>query len=356
MSIRRDSVDALRQLAERYGIASVYQSMDRRIVRAPQETIFTALKALGADVSALTEVAAAYEQRRQEEWSTMTNPTATIWDGAGQVPVRLPSRHSTTELHLRLRLEDGDELSAVVSLRDYKVVGSARLIPTASTLERAIDLPWVVPNGYHELDLESGEFHATTHLISAPRKAFQHSEACSWGTFLPLYSLASKTSWGAGNIGDLGRLMEWTAEQGGRYVGTLPLLPAFLDEPFVPGPYSPVSRLFWNEFYIDILAIPELERSIDAQKLVESADFQRNLAALRADDFVDYRDGMRLRRSVLERFAATLIETGGERYADFQRWLDEHRHARLYAGFRALVEKHESGPTGWPEVSSPGGS
>ena len=45
---------------------------------------------------------------------------------------------------------------------------------------------------------------------------------------------------------------------GRRVVGTLPLLAAFLDEPFDPSPYSPVSRLFWNELYLDVDAVPEL--------------------------------------------------------------------------------------------------
>ena len=34
-------------------------------------------------------------------------------------------------------------------------------------------------------------------------------------------------------------------------VSTLPLYAAFLDEPFDPSPYAPVSRLHWNEVYLD---------------------------------------------------------------------------------------------------------
>ena len=46
--------------------------------------------------------------------------------------------------------------------------------------------------------------------------------------------------------------MEWMYELGGSVAATLPLLGAFLDEPFDPSPYSPASRLFWNEFYTDV--------------------------------------------------------------------------------------------------------
>ena len=42
-------------------------------------------------------------------------------------------------------------------------------------------------------------------------------------------------------------------------VATLPLLAAFLDEPFEPSPYAPASRLFWNELYLDPRRLPEME-------------------------------------------------------------------------------------------------
>ena len=71
-----------------------------------------------------------------------------------------------------------------------------------------------------------------------------------------MYALHSKRSWGAGDFGDLQNFTKWISTHGGDTVATLPLLPAFLDDPCEPSPYSPVSRLFWNEFYIDIEAIP----------------------------------------------------------------------------------------------------
>ena len=53
--------------------------------------------------------------------------------------------------------------------------------------------------------------------------------------------------------------MDWLADLGGSVAGTLPLLGAFLDEPFEASPYSPATRLFWNEFYIDIERIAEFK-------------------------------------------------------------------------------------------------
>ena len=353
MSVHGDSRDTLRHLADRYGIAASYRAMRGEMVRVPDETIFAALSALGANVSTPAEVRQAYENKRASEWALGSNPTAIAWDGAADIEVRLPSRHPTTDAHLRLRLEDGSEERAVVNVRDYKVIGSARLERTTSILARAVTLPWKIPPGYHQLEVESDEVFSSVTLISAPRKAFQHEISRTWGTFLPLYSLKSEESWGAGNFGDLGRLMRWTADQGGAYVGTLPLLPAFLDEAFLPGPYSPVSRRFWNEFYIDVPTLPEFALSDEARAMVESDDFQRELDLLRSSEEVDYRGGMKLRRAVLEQLITTLIERGGDRYAEFRSWLDDNLDARLYAAFRAICERHQSAPSGWPEPLRP---
>src|SRR4030095_5453219 len=77
---------------------------------------------------------------------------------------------------------------------------------------------------------------------------------------------------------------------GGSVAPTLPLLGAFLDEPFEASPYSPATRLFWNEFYIDLERIPEFagHRSVESPK---------------ATKFIDYRSVMAHKRSILEELA-----------------------------------------------------
>ena len=64
----------------------------------------------------------------------------------------------------------------------------------------------------------------------------------------PAPTATSKTS----SPGCRARAAAWSA--------TLPMLAAFLDEPFEPSPYSPASRLFWNEFYLERRAHPRVPR------------------------------------------------------------------------------------------------
>jgi 4-alpha-glucanotransferase len=350
----RQRTDAVNRLAERYGIATGYIAMDGKRVQSPNETILAALRAMGAEVETPEDLRPAYDRRLTEFWTSLCDASCVAWDGRVQFELRLPSRHPVQELNVTARLEDGGMETATVSVRDFKVVGAARPEPRTSYIARLVEMPWSLPDGYHRLELECGELTGSMFVISAPRQAFQHQVQRAWGTFLPLYSLNTAGSWGAGNYTDLGRLVDWTAGQGGGYAGTLPLLPAFLDQPFNPGPYSPVSRRFWNEFFIDVTAVPELERSEDARQIIASADFQRELEALREAELVDYRRGMALRRRVLEVLAATLLSDASDRRAEFERWLDAHPTVREYAAFRAACERYGDAPGGWPEPKGPG--
>src|SRR5205085_7600859 len=127
------------------------------------------------------------------------------------------------------------------------------------------------------------DMNAESLILSAPIRSYAPNPpaAKTWGIFAPVYALNSESSWGAGDFGDLNRLLDWVARQGGGMVATLPLLAAFLDEPFEPGPYSPASRLFWNEFYIDVEQVPEFKACPPAQQLVASSEFRKEVQALR---------------------------------------------------------------------------
>ena len=164
-----------------------------------------------------------------------------------------------------------------------------------------------LPLGYHRFTLEANGQTASCFLLSAPVRAYEppgNAKGCEWGVFLPLYALHSQRSWGAGDFSDLETLTDWVTKLGGGMVATLPLLAAFLDEPFEPGPYSPASRLFWNEFYLDVFHIPEFRDCPAAQSLVQSPQFLREVHELRtAPPLVDYRRQMVLKRRVLEELA-----------------------------------------------------
>jgi 4-alpha-glucanotransferase len=58
------------------------------------------------------------------------------------------------------------------------------------------------------------------------------------------------------SFGHLERLLTELPPRGIDAVATLPLYASFLDDPFDPSPYSPISRLHWNEVYLDDRTLP----------------------------------------------------------------------------------------------------
>jgi 4-alpha-glucanotransferase len=133
-------------------------------------------------------------------------------------------------------------------------------------------------------------------------------------------------------------LGEWIKSLGGQMVGGLPLYPTFGDSPIDPSPYRPVSRLAYNELFIDPTAAPEFMASQAAQDLLSSAYFQRRLDAVRAAALVDYEEVTRLHRMVLEPLAETFFASNSPRRADFEEFMLRHPELVAYAQFRTAVD------------------
>jgi 4-alpha-glucanotransferase len=181
--------------------------------------------------------------------------------------------------------------------------------------------------GYHKLN---GSL-----VISAPARAHFPISRKAWGVFAPIYGLHSKRNEGAGDLTDLETLIDWIDELGGQVVSTLPLLSTFLDEPFEPSPYSPVSRMFWNEFYVDPARSPELPygSSPHRKKAVKP--------------LVDYRHVMAGKRRVLETMTQTLLSQSGRRRDQFEKYRQTNPAVEHYARFRAVTEREKKGWRTW---------
>jgi 4-alpha-glucanotransferase len=190
-------------------------------------------------------------------------------------------------------------------------------------------------------------------VTASPGRAFlprNGRAAGRWGVFAPLYALRRADDWGVGDFSSLGRLAEWVAGRRGGVVGTLPLLASFLDRPFEPSPYVPVSRLFWNELFLDVGRLPEFAACPEAQRLTASSDMRQELQALRSAPLVEYARAMALKRRALEALARWFFTSGSpERRAAYERFLGEHEAAEDYARFRAACQRLGAPWTRWPE-------
>lgn len=345
------SSDPVRRLAECYGVELSYRDGLGQYRDVSPDSLLAVLRALGAPLENLQQAPAALEDFRQRFWQQLVEPVVVTWLGQPtEIEIRIPHQEANSRLAGTVELESGRVRKFTVKVADLESLHREETGATAY-LAKKLRIAQRLPSGYHRVWLEVSDKQAESLLIVAPRKSYFNSSSRSsrsWGVFLPLYSLRTQTSWGAGDLGDLEAFCHWVGRMGGRAVGTLPLLAAFLAEPFEPSPYSPASRLFWNEFYADPKAIPELKRCRPAQSLLNSANFRQEVEQLRASPLVDYRRQMALKRQFLGELARCFFSRPSRRRIEFERFLQAHPNAEDYARFRATGERLQAPWSQWP--------
>ena len=353
---------ALLALADLHGVCTAYEDVTGQRVQATTESLKAVLRALGVAIHRDADLPRLFSEERGNLWQRSLEPVQTAWEGRlTSIDIRLPENLWNKPCRLTIHYEETTTASASRMKRPHSSdaqgidlsLARARVVEQAvwkgqKLQRRVVEYHGKLPLGYHRLVLETAGGQSECLILSAPEKAFA-ATGRKWGLFSPLYALRHERSWGSGSFSDLERLIAWEAKQGASLVSTLPLLPAFLDKPFEPSPYSPVSRLFWNEFYVDVERAPEFKASRRAQALVRSFRFQQQLDALRSADVVKYREGMALKRQVLERLSQEFFAQDSARRRKFERFALEHPSLECYARFRAVADKRGAGWTQWPE-------
>jgi 4-alpha-glucanotransferase len=118
-----------------------------------------------------------------------------------------------------------------------------------------------------------------------------------------------------------------------------------------PSPYSPASRLFWNETYIDVERAPGLEASPEARAELDDPVFREHVARLRKADLSDHPAAAAAKRRVLEPLARRAFDgTPPDGLAAFA----ASPRATDYAAFRAEAERRGAWWGAWPEPEREG--
>jgi 4-alpha-glucanotransferase len=348
---RSAALSSLHELAEAHGVQTAYQDATGRRREASAEALLRVLQVLGVPVTRPGDARAALREHRQAQWRRGLEPVTVAWEGERPaVLVHLPAAAGRRDVKLRLGPEDGT--GRAWTFRPASIPDSERgRVGRAAYVAKRLVLPEAVPLGYHQLTLETsaGDFQAL--LLCAPRQAYvppAEGPERSWGVFLPLYALHTQHSWGCGDLSDLEALLDWVGRQGGGLVGTVPLLAAFLDEPFEPSPYSPASRLFWNEVYLDVSRAPELAGCEEDRRLMRSAEFVEELLVVRDARLVDYRRVMALKRRVLAPLARALFAGDSPRRTALEQHVRANPQLDDYATFRAVLERRRTPWSSWP--------
>jgi len=332
----------IRDVATACGVQPSYIGADEEVHEADPQVILSILQALGVALDRPKDAGAALRALRHDAAERIVEPVIALRDTeSGVFVVTVPEHVDIETLWLSIDFEDG------TTRRDRLGVSSTTLFSTIDVDNQKYNQFHVnlkkmgvnVPLGYHALSVEGTANHSNSVrslLICAPRCP---QPSRGWGIFMPLHALRTDHDWGVGSYPDMASLGEWARSRGASMMGGLPLYPTFLDPPIDPSPYRPVSRLAYNEIYIDPESLPELEQSRAAQKLLSSTAFRSRIDAARTSSIVDYEEVAQLRRQILEPLAASLLDATSRRRDEFDRFMAQHPELVAYGQFRAAVER-----------------
>lgn len=380
--------DLLRLLADRAGIVADYYDIAGTQHVTSDETRRAILSAMNLRVANREELIAELEAWDNRWWLRGCEPVhvlrlgrdAGTWSWYGPCE---RSDDSTLQVQWSLFAENGDmqwERTEEPGLR----VEEARTIQGRRFVRIALAFPQGLSLGYYSVKAYAKgggtDMESTFHLIVAPERCYIPDELQQgirwWGVALQLYSLRSHRNWGVGDFRDLGAVIEWAGKRlGAAVVGLNPLHALKNTKPYHLSPYSPTSRLFLNDLYIDVTQVPECWTDPDVQSRLADSSLRARIEAARRCEFVDYDAVGSMKREVLELCYRAFLRENFEgvepelkpktdRGRSFHCFTErEGESLRHYALFQALEEEQQSSSStstiweDWPEpyrIRSPG--
>ncbi|HEU0033603.1 MAG TPA: 4-alpha-glucanotransferase [Kofleriaceae bacterium] len=329
-------MNTLRELAKLAGLDPDYTSWKGEPTTSSDESLLAALQALapdlGIEIARPDDAASQMAHLERARWQERVPPVVIGWDGALVVPFAVPAEIDQP-WEVEVTTETGHTVRGHGRLFDLPADSHAWPGGAVHCIRRATLA--VGELGYHRVQWRVGGEHGEAFAIAAPTKAFgaPGSGPKRWGVFAPVYGLASPRSGEAGDLASLRELFDAVERRGGRYVATLPILAAFLDEPCAFSPYSPASRLYWNELYLDLGALASAVGVAPpvAPPIVPGTQ-------------IDYKAQYHWRRHALDPIAEQLLASHGP---EIDAWAVAD-DAYDYAAFRALGETTRSGWRDWP--------
>jgi 4-alpha-glucanotransferase len=296
---------ALARLARRLGILPRYTDTSGAVRLTSERTAVALIGALGHDAE--TEAEAVASERALAAAARRAVPATRVATAreARRVGLQLP-RAMRAARRVEWTLELHDEAGTRTTARGR--------LETSDRVAQ-VTLPRVPVEGYHRLRLAldakgTAPIDVDQSLIVVPPRCPLPERVLGrrgvFGLLANLYAVESERNWGAGDLTDLGALVDFAGDVGAAFVGVNPLH-ALRNGRREISPYSPVSRLYRNALYLDVAAVPEVAETPAVARRLASRALRAALARLRAGTHVDYPGVMALKMPLLAALHRTFV-------------------------------------------------
>jgi 4-alpha-glucanotransferase len=354
--------EALNRAAETWGIQPDYWDIWGRQHFTPPETKRAILKSLGVDAETREGVERALCERAREEWSRLVPPCLVVGQNhaPGEFTAYLPAEIGDLDARVTVKREDGAAEVYQIALGGLPAAASAEF-DGRQFLSKALPLPANLPLGYHDLELRVGGACASMRLIVAPDRAYLPEGLRAAGIAIALYGVRSERNWGCGDFRDLEGFIDWIADEvGASFVALNPLHAIHNRRPYNTSPYLPNSVFYQNFLYLDVESIPDFSESPRVRRLWAKPEVQREVAALRASESVEYERVHVLKIGFLKLMFAWFLHkhgSGSSRARQFQEYIQREgallgRFA-VYCALDEWMHRRNPGVWVWPEWPAP---
>ncbi|WP_420429960.1 4-alpha-glucanotransferase [Kordiimonas sp.] len=335
------NADLLHEVCETLGVYHGYNNLAGDYITASDETKISQLAALNINTS--------NNQALEQELARITSeqnaplPACLVVEQRPNMALPL-QRTIEAPAPWTITLEDGDTL-------------------TGATSGHAIATGCILPLGYHQLEIRTGDLAQSCPLIVTPARTLDISSQTHrqriWGLTVPLYGLTSSRNWGIGDFEDLAVMAERAAKKGADFIGLNPVHALFPSAPEMYSPYSPSSREFLNIMHIAPDRIDEFTRSKKGRMALDSLVNCPEYALAREAELVDYQRVYTLKHTAFEA-AFSLFKTlspNGPRHRAFSAFCERKGTAlSRHALFDVIFELEQTrtgkakGWQNWPEA------
>ncbi|MDP9112551.1 MAG: 4-alpha-glucanotransferase [Acidobacteriota bacterium] len=283
----------LERAAQAQGIELRYHDIWGRMHEASADVLRALLGGLGFAAGSDEEIARGLAEREAAERRRAIDPTLVVREDADHLRVRVPARRNGASIKLEIEWEGGELqhqwfwMPELPTLESYSVEGE-------EWLTKRLPLPGPPRLGYHRVRLmwmqePELETFAEARLIVCPKRA-KMVEQRGAGLAVSLYGLRSARNWGCGDFTDLETVIDAFAPAGAAFVALNPLHAIANRQPYNTSPYLPQCAFFRNFIYLDVERVGEVKLD-DAMR--------REIAELRASEFVEYERVARLKLAAL---------------------------------------------------------
>ncbi len=370
--------ELVNELAELSGILPEYWDIFGNRHVASSDTKKAILRAMKFRIESADDIAKEINEIKSRPWKTFIEPVHVI--SVNKQPFSVP---------FCMPVKEGDEAKLIIScsvedekgkreefgfagndihISEQKWIDGARYIKVDLIDRERRDI------GYYELHVvcknPGGIFPGRVNTLSKKSKVIITPDTCfmpeglqngrAWGLSVNLYSIRSKRNWGIGDFRDLRKIVKWTADLKGHFVGINPLHAIPNTRPIGISPYSPVSRIYKNFIYLDVENVPEVRESGECQKVRTSRKFNRELQELRKSEFIDYEKVALLKEKMLRKafalFCKKHLSGKTSRGRAFRKYTEnEGLYLESFALFMSLKEymrkkKNAYSWQEWPET------